>query len=190
MRAEVSLVSKCPTGCCCAGFPQLPVTRACIIIPFIRHLLTAFTVTNKTQNQHNVNYRALYYTMWFFFRSYKSDHVNRKIIRQIWSQMDMVRDMFYSVWQVRWFWPITNKARKADRNTVQLKRGILRTLQYRLISCICELKVLNRHKNWCILHNWVQISEKEEKLCKICNRKISLDNTILFSILCLWNSDG
>lgn len=63
----------------------------------------------------------------FFFRSYKSDHVNRKIIRQIWSQMDMVRDMFYSVWQVWWFWPITNKARKSDRNTVQLKRGILRT---------------------------------------------------------------
>lgn len=37
--------------------------------------------------------------------------VNGKIIRQIWSQMDMFRDIFYSVWQVRCFWTFTYKVK-------------------------------------------------------------------------------
>lgn len=65
IRTEVSLVSKCPTGCCCAGVSQLPVTRACIIIPFIRHLLTAFTVTNKTNTTSVIK---PYFTICDFFQ--------------------------------------------------------------------------------------------------------------------------
>lgn len=37
--------------------------------------------------------------------------VNGKIKRQIWSQMDMFRDIFYSVWQVRCFWTFTYKVK-------------------------------------------------------------------------------